>query len=48
MKLDRFVREFEHEFYSRLDAKTSWGRNEIKEVFKDALISVLVMLKEVE
>jgi hypothetical protein len=39
IKADQIV-PLQEEFFQRLEKKTSWGRNEIKDLFKDSLLAV--------
>lgn len=41
MKITEFTEKIRDEFYGELEAKTSWGRNEVKAVFENVIITVL-------
>ena len=40
------LEKLEEYFFKRIDKKTGWGKNEIKEAFKDAKFEALVELLE--
>jgi len=49
MKLSEYRRKLRDEFFRRLDRKTGWGKEQIKEEFREASEAILLdMLYEVE
>jgi hypothetical protein len=35
------INEIQELFFSKLEAKTGWGKNDIKDLYKDCVIEVL-------
>lgn len=46
MKTDELFDRFEKAFFSRLDAKTGWGKEQVKSVFITTLLKVVIEAQE--
>lgn len=43
MDMMTFLNKLEVDFFSRLDKKTGWGKNEVKREFNEAIKNTLVL-----
>jgi len=41
-EIAKLLKEIEEEFFSSLDQKTGWGKEEVKRAYKDAVLEVLM------
>ena len=46
MKIAEILENIENSFHEKLETKTGWGKNEIKDVYKSAVIGVLAEIAE--
>jgi len=48
MKASELTEQLQQRFFDKLETKTGWGRNEIKQLFLETVIEVVADLIELE